>query len=149
VKLLNSIATIAFSTSVLATPIAINPLQPLPAQASTQTVVEELKGAGDLVNMIWGWGGSSVFRQTYFGHLGDANTLNKQYGSQSNNVAINQCIQGWNLVYLTPSGRGWLGFANYTTNKWQFATRIENGKYNCFIRLPNNASKRFDELMRR
>jgi hypothetical protein len=124
-------------------------LAPLPAQASASDAVKEIQTYGEIGGFLWGLGGSSAFRQTFYGDVGFSSSLKRQYGKQADNVAANWCINKWNYDFLTPAGKGWAGAFNFSTNRWQFASREENGKYNCYIRLTNSSSDKFNSWFRR
>ena len=109
-----------------------------PAQASWGDAVNLLNnGWGDIVQ--YGW--SPWNKQVFMTNLSPQETeaVRNQYRSRADGVLHDRCINKVADQYFT----GWRRNSIKTTHRWVIATRVENGKANCYMRMPNSRADAF------
>jgi hypothetical protein len=83
---------------------------------------------------IWGNTGGLALRQVYITTLpkSDTDYLRNYTGNSANFKAFHYCIGRIHDKLKLPTSKK----ANHTINAWHFASRFENGVYNCYMRVP-------------
>jgi len=87
---------------------------------------------GAIVSNLW----SPNFKQVYLEELSPQETdgVRNEYRDRADGVLNDRCIDKIARVYRFD---GVMTTAVKTTNRWMFASRVENGKTNCYMRTPN------------
>lgn len=63
----------------------------------------------------------------------ETNDVKNQYRDRADGVLNDRCINKITKMYSFSSG----STVMKTLQRWQFASRVENGKTNCYMRMPN------------
>ena len=66
----------------------------------------------------------------------ETNAVRDQYRDRADGVLNARCIDKIDKLYR-------LNIAQKTLNRWTFASRVENGKANCYMRMPKDKAEDF------
>jgi hypothetical protein len=113
-----------------------------PAHASEVTVFVK-----ENFSQIWAHSGGLALRQVYITTLPQTDTdyLRSYAGKSADAKAFHYCIGRIHDKLKLPTSKA----LNHTINAWHFASRFENGTYNCYMRVPvaGGIASRFEQRL--